>query len=84
MTTNQRGGARPAVRPDDKRRNNPGGPGRMPKSFTLQLGQKLFVGAHDRDGNALDNEYAWTVTDVNRTTVTITSEHSGNTYRIHR
>ena len=73
---------------DDGRSHNPGGAGRgqgrKPKIFTLKLGQKLFVGTHDRDGNPIDNEYAWTVTDIDRTTVTITSDSSGLTYRLHR
>jgi len=88
MTQSTHGGARPKVRDDDGRSHNPGGAGRgqgrKPKIFTLKLGQKLFVGTHDRDGNPIDNEYAWTVTDIDRTTVTITSDSSGLTYRLHR
>lgn len=86
MTSNQHGGSRPKQREDDGRSNNRPTihPGRKPKSFTLKLGDKFFVGAHDKDGIGIADEYAWTVTDIDRTTVTITSEVSGNTYRLRR
>lgn len=83
LSTTTHGGARPKQRPDDGRTNN-SGPGRKPQSFTLKLGQKLFVGTHDKDGNPVADEYAWTVTDIDRQWVTIHSDSSGTTYRLRR
>lgn len=87
MTTSTHGGPRFKTRDDDARGKHHSpkpGSGRKPKSFTLKLGQKLFVGAHDKDGVGIADEYAWTVTDIDRTHVTIRSDVSGNTYRLVR
>lgn len=84
--TSTHGGPRPKRRDDDGRINNRPSvhPGRKPKSFTLKLGDKFFVGAHDANGVGIADEYAWTVVEMDRTTVTIRSDASGNTYRLVR
>lgn len=80
--TNTHGGSRPATRPDDGRHNNKhGGPGRKPTKFTLEVGKKLWVVPRTPDG-PLDSEM-WTVTEIDRTTITLESD-SGITYRIRR
>lgn len=83
MTNTTHGGARPKVREDDGRRNN-SGPGRKPKSLTMKVGDNFFVGAKDKEGVAIADEYAWTVVEIERNSITIRSEVSGNTYRLLR
>lgn len=67
--TNQHGGPRPATRPDDGRHRNPGGPGRLPKSFTLKLGDNFAKQQADVDGNGVGTTELWTVEEITRTYV---------------
>lgn len=80
MTTH--GGARPKVRDDDGRANN-SGPGRKPQSFTLKLGDSYYVGTRDKDGNGVGMGEVWTVTEITRTHVVMTS-NTGDRVRLVR
>lgn len=80
--TNTHGGARPKVRDDDGRIHN-SGPGRKPQSFTLKLGDKLFVATKDSFGSPIDDAQLWTVAAIDRSWLTISSDN-GDTIRIRR
>lgn len=78
------GGARPAIRPDDGRRNNKhGSPGRMPKSFTLKLGDAYYAATADGEGKGVGTAELWTVAEITRTHVKFRSD-TGDTIRLLR
>lgn len=84
MTTNH-GGARPKQRDDDGRLNNRPTvhPGRKPKSFTLKLGDSFCKSQKDAQGRPLIPGELWTVTEITRTHVTLSSDN-GDTYKLLR
>ena len=67
--TNQHGGARPKVREDDGRAGNrpTTHPGRKPKTMTLKLGDKFYVG--------IVNGGIWTVEAIERGHITFVDEY---------
>lgn len=85
MTTDSRGGPRPATRPDDRRRNNGGnsGTGPKPKSFTLKLGDKLYIARTDAAGNGVEPSELWTIIEITRAMVRAVSD-SGDSIRLVR
>ena len=89
MTKSTHGGSRPATRPDDGRHNNThGSPGRLPRKFTLKVGDRLIVTRTDRTANeGNDAELAlsetWTVNEIARTHVQLAGD-TGDTVRIVR
>ncbi len=72
MPTKQHGGARPATKPDDGRLTNKhGSPGRMPKKFTLKVGDFLWFDKTDSEGNTVIPEELWTVSEITRTGISL-------------
>lgn len=78
MTTNAHGGARPKTRDDDARGKHHSpkpGSGRKPQSFTLKVGDALFVWAKDANGKQSGSSMVWTVTAIDRQHIDLVADN---------
>lgn len=80
---NTHGGPRPKTRDDDARGGARQGTGPKPKSFALKLGDVFFKSQKDAQGYGVIPSEVWTVTEITRTHVTLSS-NTGDTYKLLR